>query len=224
MVRPCDLRPPFSKETPNTCIHDRVWYAQDTNNSSFQFPGWYSKDLFVRPGDIQVEYCSGNGTWIAEKALQFPEKNWIAVEKRFDRARKIWSKIKNLNITNLVVVWGEAYALSTRFFPTNSISSIFVNFPDPWPKRRHAKYRIISASFFEEAHRVLIPGGELIFVTDDIPYSEFFLKTASTQHRWKQTLGDPGYGTPPPGYGDSYFSSLFQSQSLPLRFHRFITI
>lgn len=224
MVRPKELIRPFPPTQPSVMINDRVWFVPMlADASTFQFPGWCSPDLFATPGNVHVEFCSGNGNWIADKALKHPEKNWLAVEKRFDRARKIWSKIRNFHIPNLVVAWAEARALSAHYFPPKSVSSIYINFPDPWPKKRHAKHRLISLSFFEETYRTLVPGGELIFVTDDEPYSNLFLSFAATLSSWKQTIECPGYSAPPPDYGDSFFSSLFHSQGTPIRYHRLIS-
>ena len=149
--------------------------------SAFHFPGWKHELLFSAPRPIHIEYCSGNGAWIAEKAKKHPEINWLAVEKRFDRTRKIWSKIKNNGLSNLVAAFAEGMSLSSNYLPSSSVAAIYVNFPDPWPKQRHAKHRIISPFFFHEASRVLEPGGRLIFVTDDEPYSTLFLQLASSQ-------------------------------------------
>ena len=177
MTRPKDLRSPTSSVASPVIIQDRVWYVpQRADFSLFHFNGWVSPELFENEAPLFVEYCSGNGSWIAEKARAFPHINWLAVEKRFDRTRKIWSKIKNLNLSNLVVACAEGLTLSKNFFPSNSIHQIFVNFPDPWPKKRHIKHRIISPLFFEEAERTLTKGGLLTFVTDDEPYSSLFLE------------------------------------------------
>jgi tRNA (guanine-N7-)-methyltransferase len=220
MVRPTDIRPPFPKSSPCVMIHDRVWYMSPLADPTlFQFPGWHSDLMFSTPGQICIEYCSGNGTWIAEKARLHPEKNWLAVEKRFDRARKIWSKIQNLHLSNLIVAFAEGLSISTTYIPSCSVAEIYVNFPDPWPKHRHAKHRIISPVFLQEAARVLQPGGQLVFVTDDEPYSSQFLQIVAEQTALMQTLGPPGYAAPPDDYGTSFFDSLFRSQGKPVLYH-----
>ena len=222
MVRPEQIRPPFPKSSPQVMIHDRVWYMSPLADfGAFQFPGWQSDLLFSSPGKICIEYCSGNGTWIAQKAISNPEINWLAVEKRFDRTRKIWSKIKNHQLSNLVAAFAEGMALSTNYIPSSSVHAIYVNFPDPWPKHRHAKHRIISLPFFHEAARVLEPEGRLIFVTDDEPYSSLFLQIAATQTSLVQTLPPPGFSSPPEGYGTSFFDSLFRGQGKPIFYHEY---
>ena len=204
-------------------IHDRIWYmGPQADGSAFHFPGWHSEELFDSPGEVRVEYCSGNGTWIAEKAASHPDINWLAVEKRFDRARKIWSKIKNAKLSNLVVAFAEGMALSSRYFPPSSVNTIYINFPDPWPKTRHAKHRIASPLLFQETSRVLRPGGKLIFVTDDEPYSGQFLEVAAAQTALTSAISPPGYAEPPEGYGTSFFDSLFRSQGKRIFYHEHI--
>ena len=221
MTRPKDLHSPTTSVNSPVIIQDRVWYVPARADFSlFHFPGWVSPELFEKEGPIFVEFCSGNGSWIAEKARLFPCINWLAVEKRFDRTRKIWSKIKNLNLKNLVVACSEGLTLSKNFFPPHSIQHIFVNFPDPWPKKRHIKHRIISPLFFEEAARTLKTNGLLTFVTDDEPYSSLFLDFVNTlEIPFEQTTPPPGYRVPPEDYGTSFFDSLFRGQGKEIRYH-----
>lgn len=221
MTKPKDLRSPTTSVFSPPVIQDKVWYFPALSDPSlFHFPGWISSDLFENNLPIFVEFCSGNGTWIAEKAIQFPQINWLAVEKRFDRTRKIWSKIKNCNLKNLVVACAEGLSLSKHFFPQSSIKQIFVNFPDPWPKKRHAKHRFISPLLFEEASRTLQDGGLLTLVTDDESSSELFLELAkSSTLPLINTLSYPGYKSPPEDYGTSFFDSLFRNQGKEIRYH-----
>jgi len=220
MVKPKDLIAPFPKNDPIVTIHDRVWYIPvRAQLDKFQMPEWNSPTLFPREGEIHIEYCSGNGRWIAEKAKNHPEKNWVAVEKRFDRARKIWAKIQNFSLPNLMVVCGEALTLSQYYLPSNSITSLYINFPDPWPKRRHAKHRLISPLFFQEASRILALQGSIILVTDDAEYSHLFLELVHHSTEFSQTLKKPGFTPPPKGYGSSFFEELFRSQGKEIRYH-----
>ncbi len=225
MVKPKDISPPFPKSSPTVMIHDRVWYMSPLADfSAFQFPGWNHELLFPTPGPIHIEYCSGNGSWIAQKAQNHPECNWLAVEKRFDRTRKIWSKVKNNTLSNLVAAFAEGMSLSSNYLPSSSVATIYVNFPDPWPKQRHAKHRIISPRFFQETARILQPQGRLVFVTDDEPYSSLFLQVAAEQTALVQTLPHPGYTIPPEDYGTSFFDSLFRNQGKTIYYHELIKV
>ena len=168
------LQSPFTWDQRKVLIEDSVWYIPKLckDYTSFSFPGWSHPDLFEQERPICVEYCSGNGAWIASKAQAFPEYNWVAVELKFDRVRKIWSKIKKHSLSNLLIACGEGYFTTKHYLPSLSVKSVFINFPDPWPKTRHAKNRIVQVPFVKEIYRILQVGGTFTLVTDDEAYSQ----------------------------------------------------
>lgn len=223
LMKPEDLKPPFPRGAMRTAIHDRVWYApaRPHENDNFVFPGWNHADLFGNTNPVHIEYCSGNGAWIADKALQNPGINWVAVEKKFERVRKVWSKIKNHNLPNLIVVAGEAFHATQAYFPTDTVSAIYINFPDPWPKKRHAKHRLIQDAFADEMARILSSGQPLMFVTDDVPYSEWFTEVMNRNVNFNSAFPSPFYMTDESGYGTSYFEQLWRSKGRLIRYHRY---
>lgn len=223
-MKPNDLKPPFPKrEDRRVAIEDRVWYVPDMDeeDDSFVFPGWDHPDLFGNNHPVCVEYCSGNGAWIAEKAKENPNINWVAVEIRFMRTRKIWSKIKNYNLDNLIVICGEGMYATKKYFPKSSIHHVYVNFPDPWPKRRHAKNRIIQSDFVKEMERITVSGGELTLVTDDENYSEQMIEVVSANPSYQSNFPDPYFVTDTKNYGASWFEILWREKGKLIRFHQF---
>jgi tRNA (guanine-N7-)-methyltransferase len=219
MVQPKNFKFPFSQESACIALHDGVFFIPpQVEIGTFQFPGWEA--YFQEPAPVHVEFCSGNGSWIIEKALAFPSINWVAVEKRYDRVRKIWSKRTNSGIKNLLIVFGDARVFMKEYMPQQSVSEIYINFPDPWPKRRHAKHQIVNDLLFQEAKRVIIPEGRLIFVTDDEPYSSYFIERQQhcTSH-FKQAMEKASV---PENYGTSFFHDLFLSQGKKIHYHEII--
>mgnify|MGYP002789935694 CR=1 FL=1 len=223
-MRPEDLKSPFTWDQRHIVIQDRVWYipAQYEEYTSFSFPGWVHPQLFDQERPICIEYCSGNGAWIAAKAQAHPEFNWVAIERKFERVRKIWSKIKNFNLKNLLIVCGEGFSATQHYFPTSSIQSVFINFPDPWPKKRHAKHRLIQAPFVNEIYRILQPNGVLTMVTDDEPYSKIMIDVLLRQVNGFQSLfSNPYYVNDYSDYGTSYFEDLWRQKGKTIRYHAF---
>jgi tRNA (guanine-N7-)-methyltransferase len=222
-MRPEQLKSPFTWDERQVLINDRIWYvpAFCAHYDKFNFPGWSHPDIFGNNNPVHVEYCSGNGAWIAAKALANPHINWVALERKFTRVRKIWSKLKNLNLNNLIVVCGEGYNVTSRYFPANTISEVFINFPDPWPKKRHAKNRIIQSSFVKEMNRILSPNGSLTFVTDDAPYSEWTIEAINNKEGFQSSYPNPFYVTDHPDYGSSYFDELWREKGRIIRYHKF---
>lgn len=233
-MKPEDLIPPFKKEERRTYIYDGVWYIPpkidpracrshpSSEEHPFLFPGWHGDTLFGNSNPIHVEYCSGNGAWIAERAMASPDINWVAVEKKFDRVRKIWSKKKNFNIANLIVICGEAEEATERFFPASSIAKVYINFPDPWPKLRHTKNRLIHPTFVVELWRILQSGGSVHFVTDDRPYSDWFIEMMPKHAPFVSQYPAPYFAEDEPGYGSSYFESLWREKGRTILFHQYV--
>lgn len=222
-MRPEDLKSPFSWNERHVTLHDRVWYVPPHCNpeDNFVFPGWESPDFFGNSNPVKIEYCSGNGAWIAEKAAAHPEINWVAIERKFARTRKIWSKIKNLNLSNLLIICGEGYNVTNRYFPAGSVSEIFINFPDPWPKNRHAKNRIIQKPFVSLMQHTLKPQGTLTFVTDDANFSEWTIDILSQDSGFEMGYPAPYYITEHAEYGTSYFDQLWREKGKLIRYHQF---
>jgi len=222
-MRPEDLKFPFTGNERYTFLSNRIWFIPwlPLDTDTFAFPGWSHPDIFGNDNPVCVEYCSGNGAWIAEKAVKFPMINWVAVEKKFVRARKIWSKIKNLELTNLIVICGEAQNATKLYFGDQTIEDIYINFPDPWPKSRHVKHRIIQKEFVQEMWRVLRDGQSLTFVTDDPPYSEWLIEIMGGNPGFVSQFPEPFFVTEQPNYGSSYFDELWRAKGRIIRYHQF---
>jgi len=226
-MKPKDLKPPFSWESRYVLLEDKVFYIPERYDyAHFTFPGWEA--IFGNNNPVYIEYCSGNGDWIIDQALASPQVNWVAVEKRFDRVRKIWSKRENLGIKNLLVTCSMAQTVTNEFIPKGSISKIFVNFPDPWPKDRHAKHRLFQPPFMKMVYGALKEGGELIGVTDDPDYIQQILEVVTghgglhsqfeapyTKEAWPEEGEDKGYGK------TSYFQALWSRLGRRFYFYRF---
>lgn len=223
-MKPNDLIPPFPKNERKIMIHDRVWYLPDPHlaQNSFTFPGWDHSLLFGNENPVCIEYCSGNGAWIAAQAHSHPHMNWIAIEKKFTRVKKIWSKIKNFKLNNLIVVCGEAFRATQSYFPTACASQVFINFPDPWPKKRHAKHRLFQSSFVQELARIMQEDKTLTFVTDDVNYSEEVIQIFLSEPDFKPFYAEPYFSTEENNYGTSFFEELWRSKGKTIRYHRFM--
>lgn len=221
-MRPKQLRYPFMEGVaPYVFIRDRVWFVPKENPGGYSFPGWEDAEIFGNSHPVRVEYCSGNGAWIAERAAREPEINWVAVEKKFDRVRKIWSKINNYQLRNLIVIYGEALQVTADYFPSGSLSSVYVNFPDPWPKRHHARHRLFVPPFLEEIKRCLQVGGAITIATDHLAYSESMLALFNQFESFSSRLPEPYYTHEMADYGTSYFEDLWRSQGSEIRYLQF---
>ena len=170
-MKPKDLQSPYRWDARRPLFQDNVLFVPDyyDDHAAFSMPTY--KEIFGNDHPVSIEYCSGNGEWIVQMACQHPSVNWIACEIQFKRVRKIWSKRQNLGINNLLIVCGEGRAFTRYYLPADSIDTVYVNYPDPWPKKRHAKHRIIQKPFVDELKRICKKGARITYVTDDQSYA-----------------------------------------------------
>jgi len=221
MKKASDLRIPFSWEERRSVLLDKFLYIPGHFNghAEWQLISW--EQIFGKKAPITMEYCSGNGQWICEQAKKDPTVHWVAVEKRFDRARKIWARLHRENIPNLLVVCGEALIYTRHYVPPRSVSRFFVNFPDPWPKLRHAKHRLIRSEFLEEVEKIAEPEAKAILATDDFPCAGEMLSVFQKSPSWRSVFPDPFFTTEWPEYGFSFFSDLWHKQGRQTHYLQF---
>lgn len=223
-MRPEDLKRPHKWEEREPILCDRIFHVPDhyTGYEKFSFPNWQNEAVFGNALPVRLEYCSGNGSWIASQAKMDKASNWVAVERRFDRIRKIWSKIKNLDLNNLLAVAGEALRVTSYYFKEESVAEIFINFPDPWPKKRHAKNRLIQKPFISEMWRILKKEALITIVTDDQEYSKIILEEMSQVKGFESNFPKPYYVHELAGYGTSFFEELWRGKGKAIFYHQFV--
>lgn len=122
-----------------------------------------------------LEIGCGKGTFVCETAKRNPDKFFIAVEKVRDVMVMAMEKAKNAELTNVVFADIDAEKLG-EVFEENELSEIYLNFSDPWPKKKHAKRRLTYRTFLELYRRILSPEGTVFFKTDNRPLFDFTLE------------------------------------------------
>jgi tRNA (guanine-N7-)-methyltransferase len=126
--------------------------------------------LFPKPQPLEVELGCGDASFLVEFARRNPGKNFIGVERLLGRISKLDRKGRRAGLTNLRGVRIESSYFLQFLLPPDSASALHIYFPDPWPKKKHRKYRLINESFPRLAHAALAPGGVIYLRTDDADY------------------------------------------------------
>jgi tRNA (guanine-N7-)-methyltransferase len=126
--------------------------------------------VFLRRQQLHVELGSGDGSFLAQYAGLHPEWNFIGVERLLGRLRKIDRKGRRAGLGNLRAVRIEASYFLEYLLPKKSATALHIYFPDPWPKRKHRKHRLINERFPQLAREALAPGGAVYLRTDDADY------------------------------------------------------
>jgi len=130
--------------------------------------------LFERPAPLEVEVGTGKGLFLSQAAHSQPEHNFLGVEIAQKYARYAAARLARQQVTNAVVIAGDALPLFERWLPAASLAAVHVYFPDPWWKKRHKKRRVMNEPFLRNVERALAPGGRLHFWTD---VEEYFQTT-----------------------------------------------
>ena len=208
-MKPKDLKAPFNFEDRTPLIQQGVFYVPNyyQHYQKFTFP--FLEVLFKNSNPLHVECCSGNGEWIVKKAQAYPQINWIAIEMKFERIRKIYSKRFNFQIKNLFIVCGRAEVFLKEYLFSNCVDAFYINFPDPWPKTKHKKHRLIQSSFIQELSRVIKSRKMVHLVSDAYEYIQQVEKEFKKIRGFKKgdkTLPFEGH------YGSSYFERLWCSK------------
>jgi tRNA (guanine-N7-)-methyltransferase len=156
-------------------------------------------ELFSSPQPLEVELGCGDASFLVEWAQCHPEKNFIGVERLLGRIAKLDRKGRRAGLKNLRGVRIESSYFLQYLLPARSALAIHIYFPDPWPKKRHHKNRLINSGFPAIARAALAPGGTVFLRTDDAPYfaqmTEVFstakqFHKIETQHDLAESLTD----------------------------------
>jgi tRNA (guanine-N7-)-methyltransferase len=124
--------------------------------------------LFGRSASLHVDLGCGDGSFVCELAQQFPEKNFLGIERLTKRVEKVCRKAER--IENVRVLREDTLFAVRYLLPENSVETFYLLFPDPWPKRRHQQRRIFTHEFLDAIAVGLEEHGFLRVATDQLDY------------------------------------------------------
>jgi len=126
--------------------------------------------LFPAAQPLEVELGCGDASFLVEYARRNPDRNFIGVERLLGRIQKLDRKGRRAGLANLRGVRIESSYFLQHLLPPRSAAALHIYFPDPWPKKKHRKHRLIGESFPALARAALAPGGVVYLRTDDADY------------------------------------------------------
>lgn len=126
--------------------------------------------LFPTPKPLEVELGCGDASFLAEYARRHPGTNFIGVERLLGRINKLQRKSNRIGLTNVRGVRIESAYFLQWLLPANCAHALHIYFPDPWPKLKHRRHRLINEGFPALSRNVLQPGGIVYLRTDDQDY------------------------------------------------------
>jgi len=125
-----------------------------------------AEPLALPPGEVEVELGCADALFLFERARVRPAATLVGVEIREKLVKQVNRLAAEQGLTRLSAVFANMNVELPFLFPDRSLDRVFINFPDPWFKRRHHNRRVVDPELIESLHRKLRPGGELFFQSD----------------------------------------------------------
>jgi tRNA (guanine-N7-)-methyltransferase len=163
---------------------------------------------------LEVEVGPGEDDFLLECAVAQPGRNWLGIEYSSKRVSRYVRRVLACAgpLPNLRLVWRPAADVIGPFLSPGKVAGYHVHFPDPWPKKHHARYRLMGPEFVADLAQSLAPGGRLEVATDSRAYLEEMLAVLAAEPRLENVLPHPGWRTPPPGERATVFERRWRDE------------
>ena len=154
-------------------------------------PVWQS--LFGNTNPIKLEIGFGMGNFLIEMAAKEPASNFIGIDFYHKGIRKLMTRIKKLQLENIRVVYGDIRSKISILFKDRELNTIYINFPDPWPKKKHIKRRLIKPEFIKQLAQKLSSGGTAYLATDSERYAHEMLEYFNAETLFQNLNSQQGF-------------------------------
>jgi tRNA (guanine-N7-)-methyltransferase len=148
-------------------------------------------EVFASSAEIEMEIGFGRGMFLLQRAARVPASGMLGIEIKDKLAVRVAERVARRGLERVRVLAGDARAIVAKLGPDAALARVFMHFPDPWWKKRHAKRRLLDSALLDQLARLLRPGGELFVQTDVEERAEVFLSEVK-QHSAFLLEGD-GY-------------------------------
>jgi tRNA (guanine-N7-)-methyltransferase len=151
------------------------------------------QEVFGNSNPLSLEVGFGNGKFLIEIAALNPQINFFGIDFYHKGIRKLVTRINKLQIQNIRILYGDARERIPQIFEADQLDSIFINFPDPWPKKRHIKRRLIKPKFIAMLTSKVRPGGHIHLATDSESYAGEMMQYLSEATELKNCYGSGNF-------------------------------
>ena len=135
-------------------------------------------NVFGTTNPVVCEIGSGKGRFLISSASAHPELNYLGIERAAKYHRLIRQRVERSGLTNVRLLNADAAHFVQTYVPAQSVQQYYILFPDPWPKKRHRKRRLVTDAFLDQLLPTLAPGGSIHYKTDYLDYFEQMLSVS----------------------------------------------
>ena len=183
------------------------WLKFDRQPISSDLPFFQSYETYL------LEFGPGWGELAVQLAKGNPKQGFVLVEKKKDRLQAIYQKIKKEELRNIRLIYLNFNWFLKGIFEKNLFHTILINFPDPWPKKKHHKHRTVNLDFIEKIHCLLVNQGKFYFATDNQEYAKEVLESLERVHFFSYT---EKFSYTRKSFPISYFEKIQKEQNKPI--------
>jgi tRNA (guanine-N7-)-methyltransferase len=156
-----------------------------------EWPDWQAQ--FGKTQPLKLEIGFGMGSFLIEMAAQEPHTNLIGMDFYHKGIRKLMTRIQKLQLENIRVAYGDVRFKIPLLFKDGELETVYINFPDPWPKKRHIKRRLIKPDFVKLIGQKIAPEGHIFLATDFEPYAMEMLEYFNAEPMFQNIDPDLGF-------------------------------
>jgi tRNA (guanine-N7-)-methyltransferase len=192
--------------------------ARDVEIGIRQFDDGLSfSGMFSNSNPIEVEIGSGRGRFIIKSAQENPHINYLGIERANKFFHFMKERVEQALVDNVRLLRAEADYFLWGYVPNESVQAFHIYFPDPWPKTKHRRRRIVNPEFFDLLRSRLVPGGCIHLATDFARYFDIMLKTgrgcAGLEELYCRTIDPAGVD---PESAVTHYERRFFMHGLPI--------
>lgn len=140
------------------------------------FRTWSVAEIFGTGTSCEVDLGCGEGTFLSEMAAHYPDRLFLGIERLMGRVGSACDRLVGRRLENARMLRLESRYFLEWFVAPGSVSRLHYLFPDPWPKKKHHKNRLVQEHFLPVLHRALASEGEFLFKTDDREYFDWVVE------------------------------------------------
>lgn len=178
--------------------------------------------VFSNTAESALEVGFGDGDFLIEMAGRKAEWNFVGIEIKEKRFRKAVKRAESEKIKNIKFLVMDARIALEEVFSPNTFREVYINFPDPWPKVRHKKHRIINSDFLEKLSRIMKPKGALEVASDHEEYLSYILDVVDETVIFKPAFPPPPYVSSLPDRPQTKYEMEFKKKRKEIYCLRFV--